>query len=179
MTGRSWAVLFCRLLAIYVIIELITSLSYCSILPSLVGRAEAWETAAVTASFLVPTLLLAGLGYFLWTRAEYLSVRVTRESPGEEKGMSPLDAQVIAYTSVGLFVLAMTIPEIFRHMYSLYTLRDAHMTTFEEWANISNLSKMIESVFRLAIGLWLFFGSRSIVFFLRSLRRAGLKREEQ
>lgn len=178
MTGRSWAALFCKLLAIYVIIELINNLSYYSVLPSLVGRAEAWETAVVTVSILVPSILLAGLGYFLWTRAEYLSARMTGEGPKEEKGMSPLDAQVIAFTTVGLFVLAMTIPEIFHHMYSLYALRDAH-TTFEEWANIANLGKMIESVLRLAIGIWLFLGSKNIVFFLRSLRRAGLKREEQ
>ncbi|HBV96504.1 MAG: hypothetical protein JL50_17020 [Peptococcaceae bacterium BICA1-7] len=178
MTGRSWAALFCKVLALYVAITLLNNLSYYSVLPSMMGRAGAWEIAAVTVSFLVPAILMAWLGYFLWTRAEYLSLRLTGGSTGEEKGMSPVDAQIIAFTTVGLFVLVMAIPEIFHNMYSLYALRDAHMTTFEEWSNIGSLGNMIESALKLVIGLWLLFGSRSIVFFLRSLRRAGLKNEE-
>ena len=174
-SGRSWAALLCKVLAIYVLIKAINYTSIICVLPVSFSHAGTWEMLSNVLSFLVPFVLLAVLGAFLWVRAEYMSRRMVGAHSEDVKAVGAEDVQAITFSAVGVLALSDALPKLAQQLYSVIAMHQAQMQSVEGMY-IPTMSGIVGSVVKLIIGLWLLLGSRGIVHLLRSLRKAGLKK---
>lgn len=177
MTGRSWAALFCKVLAIYVFILAINYTGIAGMLPYVLSDIGTQEMLSNVLTFLVPFVLLIALGAFLWVRAEYLSRRMVEDHSEDVKAASAEDMQVIAFSAIGVLTLSDALPRLAQQLYSVIAMSQRQMLS-AEGMYISTMSGIAGSAVELIIGLCLFLGPRGIVHLIRSLRTAGIKREE-
>lgn len=175
MSGRYLAVLLCKVLAIYVFIWAINYTGIIGMLPVSFAHAGTREMLYTALSFLVPFVLLAVLGVFLWIRAEYMSHRMVGAHSEDVKAAGAEDVQAIAFSAVGVLALSDALPKFVQQLFSIIAMSQTQMFSLEGMY-ISNMSGIAGSVVKLILGFWLFFGSRGIVHLLRSLRKAGLKK---
>ncbi len=176
MTRHQVAALACKILGIYAIVKALGMPLQFLIVPlRMVFRGVGGGTNILTligasASF----VLLIVFGILLWRLADRLAGCMTSgaEVPSVEERLRGADLQRIAFSVVGLFVLAHAIPEIPQLAYLLSAeTQYGEMEIFAK-AQIGRL------VAKLVIGFGLFFGSRALVGLLNRLRTAGVKKPE-
>ena len=117
----------------------------------------------------VPPLLLVICGMLLWFMAPLLAVSIFKSTVSEnEPNASFVDIQTIAFSVAGLYVLASALPNLVESV-SMYYIIVSHTT--EGGAPLGET--IIVLMLKIALGFWLFFGSRSIVKFIRSRQHRG------
>ena len=113
----------------------------------------------------IPPLLLVLCGALLWYVAPFLASSVFKSAAFEnEPNASLADIQTVAFTVIGLFLLASALPEIVNAVIIYFTMWVVGSKT----ALIQNI---IVLFLKVALGLWLLLGSRGLANFIRSMQR--------
>lgn len=159
MTKKEIAVLSFKVLSIYAFIRVIDNVYYT------LGSITSTEEGANRLLIIAPQLLLVLSGILLWYIAPRLASSVFKSSTIEnEPNASLSDIQAVAFSVVGIFLLASSIPEIVKIIVIYNTM----------WA-VGSKEVLIQAIIVLSIkmilGLWLLLGSRGLVKFIRSTRR--------
>lgn len=115
-------------------------------------------------AIILPALSMVFAGIVLWFSSE----RITRylfasEKPIDISKVSTHDIQVIAFSIGGLFVLSNAIGALIQNG----TVAVMLLLAGEKVVGI--VRQVLEYVIRILIGLWLLFGARGIVIFIRKI----------
>ena len=177
MKKEDFAFIACRLLAIYWAVMAIYSISSLAI--SFVAWndsvAEASSQMAAVINFsLVPSLLYILAALIFWFGAARI-VRILIPTESEISGGSTINlfqAQSIAFSAVGIFLLAGALPEMGGVLYkfSLMKEMDSHAQMF-----FDTKANIVELLIRLLIGVLLLFGARGLSGVLIRIRELGTK----
>lgn len=116
---------------------------------------------------LLPLFLTLILGVYTWRKAGTLATRIIGDiRPGTTKTeWNYENVQCLAFSVVGLLVLAHAIPDIFRSLFFL--------AKSDGPAGVGNKAQLISLIIEIFIGLGCFLGSRWLVGITKMLRNAG------
>lgn len=181
MPIKDLARLSCRVLAVYTLVQAIQSLNHFAVLPvSMMERFPSGVTALMAMAAFIPPILLFALAVVLWFRADRFAGDMVsgKNTPGESTAVGGEDVQVIAFSAVGVLVLAGAVPELFQFVSSLILQKSFQYHPFSETVSVYTLSRAIGLAVRLVIGLWLLLGARGLAGFIKTLREAGLREPE-
>jgi len=186
MTKREVGILACRLLALYAWIQ---SLHY---VPAVLDLSQLfydpWSRQQYVLLELiasaVPFVLLLGLAIFVWRRAGLISAWIFAhdiqdhqlEPESNPHAVQLEDIQVVAFSTVGLWLLLDVMPQA--AAYSVQLIYAYQLSDFDLGYNLALLAKTIEVLLRVAAGFWLLFGARGLVNLLRKLRTAGVEKPD-
>ena len=154
MTKKEIATLSFKVLSLYAMLQLIDKLGY--IISYLLYGDRSGAKFLNFIIWAVPPLLFLICGILLWYTASPLASSLFRTTGSEDKSNTSLiDIQVVAFSVVGLFVLAESFPNFVRVAVWYYL------------ANAIQKSPLAGDgsafLLRSAFGFWLLFGSRGIV----------------
>lgn len=159
MTKREIAILSFKVLSIYVFIRVIDDMYY--VLGSIAGSENSSVNLAV---IIFPKLLFILCGIVLWNITPRLADSVIKStSNGYEPNASLTDIQSVAFTIVGLFLLASSLPEIVGILVTCNTM----------WiigSKVVLIKDIVVLSVKIILGLWFLLGSRSLVNFIFSVR---------
>lgn len=188
MTRREIANLCCRVLAVYALLQGIARLPYALTLiwpfiQTTVSSTEAMISALMAVG--EPLLWLTS-GAFLWrwsglVAAWMIGTDLHHDRNEPEPSPQPLTAtiaHVIAFSTVGLWVLVDALPRTFGFVMQVIPLRGAPAEArigSSGWV----ITTSIELLLRLAIGLYLLFGASGLVRMIRSVKNVGLLESER
>ena len=111
----------------------------------------------------LPILLLAICGILLWSLAPVLSNFIFKTQQEENKtDISLTSIQMVAFSTIGLFVLASSLPDFVNVILVIITSKSV------EGGETSMIHMVIVLILKISLGLWLFFGTRSIVNFIHT-----------
>jgi hypothetical protein len=119
----------------------------------------------------IPTCTMLLAGFILWI----MSSRCTKLILGYEATEATVDAsiqdiQVIAFSLGGLYLLARAIPDLIQNIFIITWL----YLQGGQGGKIENVTPVfLSSTVHLCIGVWLLFGSKGIVVFIKKIRKAG------
>jgi hypothetical protein len=91
------------------------------------------------------------------------------KSKNKAPALNAAEIEVVAFSVMGLWVLATAIPDVF--YWAIFVLRLKSI----ELANVTladSIGNIIATAVELVIGVWLLFGSRGILGLIRGLRKA-------
>lgn len=172
MTKREIAVLACKILAIYVALQAVSPLAYGVVsLGDAILRGR-WEVQVGQILALILAIVpYVVIGTILWWQANRLATHMVSgmtEAQAPEVKVIETDIQPIAFSVVGLLILA----EAFASAVSLLST-----VLYQNWrsllASVTLYNDAVETVTRLAVGLWLLLGSRGLAKFLNRVRGLG------
>lgn len=118
-----------------------------------------------------PILIAIILWRFPLTVASKLIPKVTTG----EKPKSPLsgpEIQVVAFSVLGLWLLASAIPDILYWIAYVYRIKSVSISFRNVELTPQNIGGMVSASAEFILGLWLLLGSKSIVGIVRRLRHA-------
>ncbi len=160
MTREEVATLSFKVLSLYAFIKVIDKLAY---IISFISKKDLTGTSRInTIPWAVPPLALLACGILLWYMAPLLASSIFKETVSEDNpNASLVDIQIVAFSVVGLFLLANSLSFLVRAAlwYSM-----ASFSVKELAGDITAF--LLQSV----LGFWLFLGSRGIVNFISSMR---------
>ncbi len=165
MTKREIATLSFKVLSLYAFIKAIDKLS------SLINYMYKYRLSEVGILnfmiFAAPVLLLLLCGGILWFIAPLLASSISKSTAAEDNSAaSLLSIQMVAFSVVGLYMLADSLPAVVRSIIWHFT------TASHSMGERSPLvGDIIGSLVQIVLGLWLLFGSRGLVNFINSMRR--------
>ncbi len=163
MTKRQAAILSFKVLSVYAMIRAIDR-SY-DIIYYIFYRAQLDQGGRYNLGLIsIPSLLWVLCGILLWFIAPFLATSIFKSTHEEEPRASSGDIQEIAFSVVGLFVLAMALPDLVSVV--------AIMLTFASTrgAGSAMIDRLVVIVAKSVLGLWLLLGSHGIVRFLRAMQ---------
>jgi hypothetical protein len=164
MTKREIAILAFKILSIYAFIQAIDQSSY--VLYCITSQDQFDPAAKVELIWIsVPPMLLALCGTILWFTAPFLATSVFKTTGSEYASTASLaDIQMVAFSVVGLFILATGFPE-------LVNVLTVNLTaSWIEGGWRAKIHNIVVLVLKIALGLWLLLGSDGIVSFIRKRR---------
>jgi len=157
MNKRETAILSFKVLSFYAFIEAIGKFS-----DSVYFILNGIRDKSFVANFLftlVPPILLILCGILLWFIAPSLATKIFKPSFQEDKTeMSLVDIPIIAFSVVGISLLASALPPLASLIFVLYTVAAGEMELRQILIN-----DVIVVLLRFILGSWLLFDSRSIV----------------
>ncbi len=163
MSKREIAALAVRLLGIYCLVQ---SLPYIQgLVWSFSAEVPFSHGLAVALQALLPAALLMAGGVFLLLRADRVGVFVGGNEPDQPvtQAWSTHQVQSIAFSAVGAYLLAVSLPDLcMLVVQAIY----AHIATSGmPQAQVQVLirqqgARVLESLLRTALGLWLFLGAK-------------------
>jgi len=160
MTKREIAILSFKILSIYAFIKVIDNVYY-----TLGSITSTEDHGANLVLIIAPQLLLVLCGILLWYIAPRLATSVFKSSSIEnEPNASLSDIQTVAFSVVGIFLLAISIPE-------LVSIIVVYNTMWVAGSKEILIKGIIVLSIKIILGLWLLLGSRGLVKFIRSTRR--------
>lgn len=164
MTKKEIATLSFKVLSLYAFIKAIDKLS------SLINYMYKYSLSEVGVSnfiiFAAPMLLLFLFGGLLWFIAPLLAFIISRSTVLEDdSAASLLSIQTVAFSVVGLYMLADSLPALVRSTIWHFT-SDSHSMG----ASSPLIGDIIGSLVQIGLGLWLLLGSRGLVNLIRSMR---------
>ncbi len=165
VTKKEIAILSFKVLGVYAFIRVIDHLPY--ILDSMFGNDNGKATIPNLLIITIPPLLLLLCGVLLWYMAPFLASSVYKSPAFEnEPNASLADIQTVAFTVVGLFLLASALPQIVSFIIIYYT-----MWTTDIVGKHALIQNGIVLLLKIGLGLWLLLGSRGLVKLIRSTQR--------
>ena len=183
MNLRALAALSCRFLALFTAISLIQSSSvFVSFFASaLDARQSATITLPMALLQLAPVAGLILVALLLWTQADFIGARMVGEND-ESLVSAPTEErwQALAFSVVGLFVLTRALPQLATQIAILLA---ANSSTSNPYTDVFTRQSSfyagiwISLAIEIALGLWLLFGARGLVFLLANIRNFGRDRE--
>jgi hypothetical protein len=174
---RGIAVLALRVVGLYIVFTQLPAVLMPLVMIADMG-AEAWRA-------FIPPLLYVGAGLFVWRYSESLGARLSR-GLGAIESPSPItaggvDVQTLAFSVVGLFVLAHAVPSLISAgATSLLAPRmDLEASGFPVMLDSVDISRVLMNTAQLAIGAALLFGARGFSGMIRRFRDYGLILDEK
>jgi hypothetical protein len=165
MTKREIAILSFKVLSLYAVIRVIDNLPH-----TLYSLFDNYAKNPIIPNVLIttiPPLLLVLCAALLWYMAPFLASSVYKSVAFEnEPNASLADIQTVAFTIVGLFLLASALPEIVSFIVIYYT-----MWTTDRGGKQVLIREIIVLFLKIGLGFWLLLGSRGLVNFIRSMHR--------
>lgn len=164
MTNRGLVVLGVRLFSLFIAIQALLS----SLQPHARGNLPGSGVIGLASILLalLPALAVAGLLWFFVGRIADLILPTRRGySIGSGTAVTVSDAQIIAYSAVGLYLLADSLPRVVITAWPLLT-GPSHPVM-----PIGGVV-LVAAVLRLMLGVVLFLGARGLAGAIRQLRRA-------
>ncbi len=164
MTKREIAILSFKILSVYAFIQAIDKCSY--VLYYIISQDQFDPAAKVgLISISVPPMLSALCGTILWFTAPLLATSVFKATGSEYTSTASLaDIQIVAFSVVGLFILATGFPD-------LVNVLTVNLTaSWIEGGWRATIHNIVVLVLKIALGLWLLLGSDGIVSFIRKRR---------
>lgn len=167
LNKREIAKLACRILSLYTIVKAISL-----VFMSLYGYD--WATFL---QYSLPFVLLFAAGVVLWLAAERLASAMVADfnEPEARAGFSAADAQMIAFSTLGLFLMAAALPELISSIGKII-MADA-MKIFD--LKMTSAVVAIQHAVEFLIGLGLFGGAGGLVKIFQTLRQAGYREENR
>ena len=165
MTNRGLVVLSVRLFALFIALQALLS----PLQPHARGHTLASDPIDSTSSLLglLLCLLVAGLLWVCVGRIADLVLPTRRGRSIAHGGTVTVDdAQVIAYSAVGLYLAADSLPDI---LIASWPLLSPHIQIASSTGPLGGLAA---PAIRLALGATLFLGARGLASLVRELRRA-------
>ena len=183
MTKREIAALICKVLGIYVFIGALNSLPLL-FLPALTSMANASsgatsiENTARWASVInaLPVILNILAGLFLWLGADNLARRMAKDTDTVAQPVIGQEAQIVAFSALGLFTLLQVIPRVGQIATNLYILSQQDAMIRREFKDLT-APNIVGVVIQLSLGLWLLFGASGLVKLLQSFRTVGMDKQ--
>ncbi len=165
MTKREIAILSFKVLSIYTFIQAIDKSYY--VLYYLIYNNQLDVSRRLNLVMTsVPSLLLALCGVILWFTAPLLATSIFKSTvPEDGSQASSTNVQMIAFSVVGLFILATGVPDLVNVVVVMLT------ATSIEGGPRSMIHNVVVLLLKIGLGLWLLFGSHKIVNFIRSMQR--------
>lgn len=166
MNKREIAVLSFKVLSLYSFIEAISKLS--DVIYHVTGGIHD-ETFIINILLkLIPLILLILFGVLLWFIAPLLTTNIFKFTLQEDKAeISSVDIPIIAFSVVGLCLLATALPNIVEFILVYHS----NLVTPITESNIILIQNFIVFLLKSALGLWLLFDSRRIVNYIYRARR--------
>lgn len=128
-----------------------------------------WISALVMLFAFLPVVIAFLLWRFPLSVASALIPKATnREKP---KPLSEPEIQVVAFSILGLWLLASAIPDVFYWVIYAYRMETVGFRNVE--LTPQNIAGIVSTTVELVLGLWLLLGSKGIVGIVRRLRHAG------
>lgn len=167
MTNREVCRLSCRVLSIYTLTGFIGSLTF----PLSMIQPAMWHPESTPAwlLLLIPSILFLVLSAFLWFGAEALGARMISgaESSESASGVTSEVMQRIAFAVAGILIFAGAIGPLVRLIQQIsYRISSGPVPRMDD-LGIAMLA--VEVVIRLALGVWLLFGSERVRRLLQRL----------
>jgi hypothetical protein len=160
MTKIEIAALSFKVLSIYAFIIVIDNIYF-----TLGSITRAEDHGANLALIVTPQLLLVLSGIILWFIAPRLASSVFKTPSIENAPNASLsEIQTVAFSVVGIFLLAISIPE-------LVSIIVVYNTMWVAGSKEILIKGMIVLSIKIILGLWLLLGSSGLVKFIRSTRR--------
>jgi len=179
MTSRDVGVLSCRIMSIYVFMIALSQLNNVLILSTgfvsamLTGSSASSREMAVGYFLASATSMLIMLSFcaFLWSGASYLARLMVPDSEERALGtaLSAKDLQVIAFSVVGLLLVAKALPDAAGSAWRYVSLADS----FRERIAPELQARLFRLALQFVIGLGLFFGARGLARMWRKLHGLG------
>ncbi len=170
MTKKEIVSLSLKLAGIYCLIMSISYLSFAlmTIVPAL-RRQGFWDMLISITPFvslllsITPSLLLLLFGAYLMFSSK-LPSRMASSIIQEEKATSFTfqDIQVLAFSIIGVWLLASAIPAFFRPVIQIIVQRSASQRPVSVFQNGYFISQIVAAVLKLALGIYLFSGSKGL-----------------
>jgi len=175
MTKHDIAILACKILGLYTMVEALLSLSITS--TSVMGFFSDPHQSPYIAGYIGSLVLHLVFGVLIWIYADFLAGRITAvmqipETTHQAIGIG--DAQKLAISLLGLFVLTHAIPKLTESLTQIFfealglTGLVNPLRTHEKWVPV--VANSVEC----AVGLWLLTKAEGLVVWLRRFREAGL-----
>ena len=162
MTKKEIATLSFKLLSLYAFLQLIDKLGY--IISYLLYEDFSGAKFLNFITWAVPPLLFLICGLLLWYTASPFASSLFKTTGSDDKSNASLkDIQIVAFSVVGLFVLAESFPDFVRLAVWYYSA-----TAIQKSPLAGDGAAFL---LRSAFGFWLLFGSRGIVNFIRKMRQ--------
>lgn len=169
MTSRTIALLAFKVLALLAVLVAIGPGA--KVLPTMVVNwpydSEGGSLLLLVTSLLAPIVLPLVLGGALWFGADALAQKLFTE-PDTATPPSFEALQDLAFSVVGLFIVAVAIPELTKLAYYYWQL--SAPGGVQMGSDIERRGALIETIVQLVIGLWLLFGASGITNLLRKAR---------
>lgn len=114
----------------------------------------------------------------LWIFADKISDRMVnvKEEENEKLNINYKKLQYIAFSVIGLFLIATSIPTISKNIFEIYRVNSIGMKDTYYKARL--YSSIVGEIIKLLIGLLLLFKSKGLVNILIRLRTIGVNEEE-
>ncbi len=162
MNKREIASLACKILGIYLIIQGTNVLS--------VSIATSNPIANESLINVIFSLVYILFGVLLWVLSDKLSEIMVKGEHNSIEGsdLTVSDIQRVSFSVLGLYFLGNSLPKL------VYTLANVYFMSELTPRLILSGGAIIEFI----IGLGIFFGSQSLVNFLKTIKTAGLTRED-
>lgn len=156
--------LFAVFLAIYV-------LRYSSGVISYIAKSTDYVIGLPFLAVIVLFPLLAAL--LLWLFPLSVASRLIPDIKAKEppKALSGSEAELIAFSVLGLWVLASAVPDVFNWVTFVYLMKSSGAGRAE--LSPDNIGNIVATVIELVIGFWLLFGSRGVIVVVKRMRHAG------
>ena len=170
MTKKEIVSLSIKLVGIYCLITAITHLSYA--VPSVIfslRRQSFWSMIISITPFLslllylIPFVLLLLFGFYL-IFSDKLPSKIASSLIQEEKTTSFTfqDIQVLAFSIIGVWLLASAIPAFFQPIIRIIVQRSASQRSVSVFQNGYFISQIVVAVLKLALGVYLFSGGKGL-----------------
>jgi uncharacterized BrkB/YihY/UPF0761 family membrane protein len=172
MTKKEFAVLACRIFALYAFLKFIFQIEsvICVIWGLMDGRAGIKDTSGVIFfSFLLTTLLLLALAIVIWKKAEWLAEKIFpgKDSAGSKLEISMSEVQIVAFSVVGLVLIVEALPQI-GNLIVDYKMRTSqpYVSMYPFWRSV------VMHGIEFLLGFGLLFGSKGLAGLLKSFRKS-------
>ena len=173
MTKREVASLALKLSGIYAFIVSASSFRTMMFMIASIGDrpAQGPNSTLLAAGYGIPLLLLLFLGFYLISASERLSRHIFPQDSATEK-TSPFSSeamQTIAFSVVGLLLLTKAIPGLCRVILQIFDIY--HQNLLLGYVKGKLVQDLVVRVLQLALGLYLFLGSKGLSGFWHKMQR--------
>jgi len=129
-----------------------------------------FSISVVIFAVIFPVLLFITAGCVLWNIAPTVAKKIiSNDARSEGTDFQQTDFYNIGFSIVGLFVLVNAIPEIIYWLiHFAQSMKDRPDTRLAYWLISLTMGK---EILKIAIGIWLLFGSKALVRFVMATRR--------
>lgn len=189
MTKREVAVLACKVLAIYALLDAIKYAGYYLFqpLPFMFAEGLDYVKALAWSVGLLSPLIEIAIGLWLWNKAGVVAAWMTGHDLQDnqyEPDAKPVRADLVAvqavvFASLGVWALIGVVPHLISHVGWLIYDVASRTGSFGETLRSYSHGDALADVVTIAIGLWLIFDGSGLAQLLTRLRYAGLQPVER
>lgn len=190
MKTYDLAYILTRVLSIYVLIEAMLHLSRTTsfyLIPIVIDRSDLNNDHLHIINIilnLAPFFFLIIISILLWFFSDKIARHIIPKNSndlGHEingRILINTDLQNIAFSVVGLTIIAVTIPQVLLIIPNIITLHDLGIELAMPKLKMETVFLLAEKVIRLIIGFLLFFGSKGLTRMLAKIREGDLRKYE-